>query len=262
MPTRERAVRGTVGVLRAHLGKRATMTQQQALGTLAGCELVEGLAEEDILALERRCSWRRFKNGEQILDRNSDSNDVLFVVEGQVQIVNYSASGREIAYASVRQGGYFGELAAIDGLPRSASAVAQGACVLAQVAPAVFMEFIETHPEVAKRLMQRLARIVRTCDERIMDLSTLGAVQRVYLELLRLAEEDPVTPDTWVIYPMPTQSNIASRASTTRETVARVISQLAQEELVKKKGKSLYLWDRDALAVRAEKMVTTETTPR
>ncbi|WP_416896651.1 MAG: Crp/Fnr family transcriptional regulator [Minwuia sp.] len=238
------------------------MTQQQALGTLNGCELLGGLAPEQIEALERRCTWRRFKNGEQVLDRNSDSRDVFFVVEGEVQIVNYSASGREIAYATVKTGGYFGELAAIDGEPRSASAVAQGACVLAQVSPSVFMDFVGESPSVGQRVMKRLARIIRTCDERIMDLSTLGAVQRVYLELLRLAEEDPVTQGAWVIYPMPTQSNIAARASTTRETVARVISQLAQEELVKKKGKSLYLWDRDALAIRAEKMSPNEPQAR
>ncbi|WP_417514854.1 Crp/Fnr family transcriptional regulator [Minwuia sp.] len=238
------------------------MTQQQVLGTLSECELLDGLPKDEVVALERRCTWRRFKNGEQVLDRNSDSRDVLFVVEGQVQIVNYSASGREIAYATVKQGGYFGELAAIDGESRSASAVAQGACVLAQISPSVFMEFVSSQPIVGLRVMERLARIIRTCDERIMDLSTLGAVQRVYLELLRLAEEDPVTPGTFVIYPMPTQSNIAARASTTRETVARVISQLAQEELVKKKGKSLYLWDRDALAVRAEKLTMNDATAR
>lgn len=238
------------------------MTQQQVLGTLAGCELLKGLSDEEVAELERRCTWRRFKNGEQVIDRNSDSRDVLFAVEGNIQIVNYSASGREIAYATVRQGGYFGELAAIDGQPRSASAVAQGACVLAQIAPSVFLDFVASHPTVAQQVMERLARIIRTCDERIMDLSTLGAVQRVYLELLRLAEDDPVTPGSWVVYPMPTQANIAARASTTRETVARVISQLAQEELVMKKGKSLYLRDRDALAIRAEKMSPNETTAR
>lgn len=252
----------TQAVARPVKVERGRMTQQQALGTLANCELVAGLPDGEIESLERRCTWRRFKNGEQVLDRNSDARDVLFVVEGQVQIVNYSASGREIAYATVRQGGYFGELAAIDGQPRSASAVAQGACVLAQIAPSVFMEFLSTHPVVAERVMTRLARIIRTCDERIMDLSTLGAVQRVYLELLRLAEEDPVTPGSWVIYPMPTQSNIAARASTTRETVARVISGLAQEDLVSKKGKSLYIRDRDALSTRAEKMSPNESTAR
>lgn len=243
-------------------GESVGMSQQQTIGSLAECELLKGLPEEEIATLERRCTWRRFKNGEQVLDRNSDSRDVMFVVEGQVQIVNYSTSGREIAYATVRQGGYFGELAAIDGLPRSASAVAQGTCVLAQIAPHVFMDFVISRPEASMALMHRLAKIIRTCDERIMDLSTLGAVQRVYLELLRLAEADPVTPDAWVIYPLPTQSNIAARASTTRETVARVISQLSQEGLVKKKGKSLYIWDRDALAIRADKLTTPELTPR
>lgn len=236
--------------------------QQQMPGTLSGVELLSGLPREELEGLEQRCTWRRYKNNEQILDRNSDSRDVFFVVDGEVQIVNYSASGREIAYATVRKGGYFGELAAIDGQPRSASAIALGSCLLAALAPNVFIDCVGHHAALSMQVMQRLARIIRTCDERIMDLSTLGAVQRVYLELLRLAERDTVATNAWVIYPMPTQSNIAARASTTRETVARVISQLAQENLVKKKGKSLYIWDRSALETRAERMSPNDTTAR
>ena len=228
--------------------------QQLEQGSLAGIDVLAGVESEYLASVERRCTWRRFKNGEQILDRNSDSRDVLFVVEGSVQIVNFSSSGREIAYATVREGGYFGELAAIDGGPRSAAAVAQGKCTLALISPQVFHELLQRHPQISIEVMLRLAKIIRTCDERIMDLSTLGAVQRVYLELLRLSEQDPVVPDMWVIYPMPTQSAIAARASTTRETVARVIGQLAQDDLVMKKDKSLYLKDREELASRAERM--------
>jgi len=72
-------------------------------------------------------------------------------------------------------------------------------------------------------------------------------VQRVCQELLRMAEPDPLTANSWLIYPMPTQSVIASRVSTTRETVARVLGQLGHEGMVLKKGKTLYLKDRDAI---------------
>lgn len=87
-----------------------------------------------------------------------------------------------------------------------------------------------------------------------MDLSTLGAVQRVYVELLRLAKTDPAQPSVWAIYPMPTQVNVAARASTTRETVARVYSQLRKSGLITLKGKTLYLNDHAKLEVMAERL--------
>ncbi len=231
---------------------------QDGTGTLAGIELLQPLDADEIRALEACCSWRRYKTGEQVLDRESPNRDVFFVAEGRCQIVNFSLSGREIAYAAVAAGGYFGELSAIDGESRSASVVAAGPALLAAMAPTVFTDMLKRHPEVALTVMRRLARIVRTCDDRIMDLSTLGAVQRVYVELLRLAKPDPVTAGAWIIYPMPTQSEIASLASTTRETVARVISQLAGDDLISRKGKTVHLRDRARLETLAERLSQTE----
>ncbi|MDP7105347.1 MAG: cyclic nucleotide-binding domain-containing protein, partial [SAR202 cluster bacterium] len=86
-----------------------------------------------------RSAWRRFVPNEQILDRMSANQEVFFVVEGAVRVVNYSLTGREVAYATVRAGGYFGELAAIDGEPRSASVVATENCLLVKLPPNVFI---------------------------------------------------------------------------------------------------------------------------
>ncbi len=168
-------------------------------------------------------------------------------MRGTVQVVNYSMSGRKIALARIPAGSYFGELAAIDAQPRSANVVAADDCLVATMTPQLFNQLVVDHPELAKSLLLRLARIVRACDDRIMDLSTLGAVQRVCLELLQLAGPDPGGSDGWVIWPLPTQKEIASRASTTRETVARTIGQLAAAGVVERKKKSLYIRDRSRL---------------
>ena len=85
--------------------------------SLSDVELVSGLTPEVREAFEKRCRWHRFRSGEQVMDRDDENRDVFFVVAGHVRIVNYSRSGREIAYASINPGGYFGELAAIDGQP-------------------------------------------------------------------------------------------------------------------------------------------------
>ncbi len=228
--------------------------QQVDTGRLEGIKLLSSLDAEAFRSLEKTCTWRRYDANEQIVDRSSSSRDVLFVVEGRVHIVNYSLSGREIAYATVSAGGYFGELSAIDGEPRSATVVALERCLLAGITPDVFNGSLLPHADLAIEVRRGLARIIRICDDRIMDLSTLGAVQRVYVELLRRAKPDPVTAGSWIIYPMPTQTLIAGRASTTRETVARVLSQLSQAGLVGRKGKTLHLRDRARLETLAERL--------
>ena len=214
---------------------------------LDGIRLLSRLSPEALSEIAQRCRWREFSTDTEILDRDSEDRDVYFVVRGGVQIVNYSLSGRKIALAKITAGGYFGELAAIDGRPRSAGVIALDDCLLATMAPAAFDQLVLDYPELAMHLLRRLARIIRACDDRIMDLSTLGAVQRVYIELLGLAERDPAGSGSWVIWPMPAQREIASQASTTRETVTRAISQLVAEGLVARKGKSLYIRDRGLL---------------
>jgi len=214
---------------------------------LDNIELFSDLSAEERLRVASKCSWRTYNGGEQILERSSTSRDVFFVVDGSVNIVNFGVSGREVAYATVDAGQYFGELSAIDGSPRSANVIAHKKCMVASLSPENFMELLKDHPMVTIQVMKRLARIIRVNDERILDLSTLGAVQRVCQELLRMAKPDPLSAGSWLIYPMPTQSTIASRVSTTRETVARVLGQLANDGLVLKKGKNLYLKDRQGI---------------
>ena len=218
---------------------------------LDGIRLLSGLPPESLREVERQCRWREFAVDAEILERESEDRDVYFVVRGAVQIVNYSLSGRKIALAKITAGSYFGELAAIDGQTRSASVVAVEDCLMAAMSPSAFDQMVLGHPVLAMHLLRRLARIIRACDDRIMDLSTLGAVQRVYVELISLCSRDPAGTDAWVIYPLPAQREIASQASTTRETVTRAISQLTVEGVVTRKGKSLYIRDRARLETLA-----------
>ena len=216
---------------------------QQATPSLGAVRLLESLNADALQRLEKHCRWRRYGASEQILDRDDDNRDVLFVVEGSVRVVNFSLSGREVSYANIPQGGFFGELAAIDGQPRSASVVAIEKCLLATVPPQTFTALLRENPDLALEVMRRLARIIRICDDRIMDLSTLGAVQRVYVELLRMGKADPAGTGALAIFPLPAHKDIAARASTTRETVARVISQLTSATIVERRDKALYILD-------------------
>jgi len=232
--------------------------EKAKVGPLKGIELLADLPVDEVSILEQKCNWLCYERNEQILDREHDSRDVFFVVKGRVQVKNYSFSGREIALATITEGGYFGELSAVDQQPRSANVLAAEHSIVASLSPNYFIELIKRYPSVALRVLNRLAQIVRNCDERIMDLSTLGAVQRVYVELLRLAKPDSATPSQWAIHPIPTQVNVAARASTTRETVARVFSQLRKSGLLTRKDRTLYVNDYTELQSMAERIPHTE----
>ena len=226
---------------------------QRADHTLAGSKMLAPVDRAAIARLEGLCTWKTVHEGEPIVTRDSDSRDVFFVVKGRCRIVNYSPSGREVAYAIAGAGEYFGEMAAIDGLPRSATVVALEDCVLASITPQAFRDLIEQNPKVSFVIMEKLVRIVRTSDDRIMDLATLSAYQRVYSELLKLIKPDPVRMGSWLIYPLPTQAQIAAQASTTRETVARVLSHLSSDGVAERKSKTLYVRQVERLKQLCEK---------
>jgi CRP/FNR family transcriptional regulator, cyclic AMP receptor protein len=205
------------------------------------------LSEADKRALEQRCHKRTYSRNETILDKGSPSREVFFVLRGSVSIITFSPAGREVTLAAVRAGDFFGELAAIDGQPRSASVSAIEKSELAIMPPDVFLELMRSHANVAFNLMQRLARMIRASGIRILELSTLQAAQRVYAELLRMAQPDAAVNGLWVVRPLPPMHEIASMTSTTRETVNRAISQLYESGILKRKGRNLYIMDRSKL---------------
>jgi CRP/FNR family cyclic AMP-dependent transcriptional regulator len=196
---------------------------EQELENLSGIDLLSDLDSGDLKKIEEACSFKRFADQEQVIDRQSESTDVYFVISGDVRVVNYSLSGREIALDDMAAGAYFGELAALDGEPRSASVMALSDCLIAAMPQEQFLPLLEKHPSIALKVMKVLARVVRTSTDRIMDLSTLAANNRVQADLLRLAKDHVDDSNTAEISPIPVHSDIASRASTTRETVARVL---------------------------------------
>ena len=219
---------------------------------LSKIKLLENISDKELNILSANGILLNFKSGEQIIDRNSENKDVLFVVSGSVRVVNYSNSGREIAFAKFTVGDFFGEISAIDGKPRSANVVSIEDCTLVSVRREVFINFLNNNSKVLFKILERFTEIIRVSDERIMDLSTLRAVQRVYVELLRRTDKDVAAPELWVIRPMPSHSLIASLAGTTRETVARVLSNLSDAKIVEKKSKALYIREKSKLEELAE----------
>jgi CRP/FNR family cyclic AMP-dependent transcriptional regulator len=88
--------------------------------TLLRIEGFKELAPGAIEQANAQCRWRWYDPDERILSQEDQTTDVFVIVEGRVRITNYSPDGREVSFRDMGTGEIFGELAAIDGLPRSA----------------------------------------------------------------------------------------------------------------------------------------------
>ena len=215
---------------------------------LKGIKLFSDLSPEQLSEIGEYCLYKRFAPNEQIFDRQSETRDVYFVVRGRVRIVNFSLSGREVTLDELPEGSHFGELAALDGKPRSAGVMALTNSLIVALPYKHFIRALEKYPPLALKVIRDLTRMVRTSTDRIMDLSTLGANNRVHAELLRQAragreDEEDAGDNTATISPVPLHGDMASRVSTTRETVARVMNDLARQGVVERTKDSLVIRD-------------------
>nr|WP_246152306.1 Crp/Fnr family transcriptional regulator [Roseospira navarrensis] len=189
--------------------------------------------------LVRRFSHRRFKARQVICDITSQDRDVWFILQGRVTVSIFARNGREIAFAELGPGQHFGEIAAIDGHRRSAAVTARTDCEVLVLSAERFHEIVMKFPDVAWRIMVRLTTLVRTSNERLQSFSTQSVTQRVCQELINLAMPSQAVRGAHIIHPVPTQADLGNRVGASRETVARVLLDLAHDGFVIRKGRTL-----------------------
>jgi CRP/FNR family transcriptional regulator, cyclic AMP receptor protein len=220
--------------------------------TLARIPLFRTLSEADIRRLDTQCVWRRAKARETILDYKDDGSDLYFVAQGKARVRIQTISGKESILRDIHDGEFFGELAAIDGLPRSASIVAITDTTIAKMPPSVFREIVHSHPAVCDGVLALLASQVRMLANRVNEFAALDVRGRIRAELLRLARpqrqgEDPI------ISPPPTHAELAARVSCHREAVTRELNALARAGLLERRRGALALLDPARLAREVER---------
>jgi CRP-like cAMP-binding protein len=137
----------------------------------------------------------------------------------------------------------FGELTAIDGYPRSATVIARTSVLLASMPALDFQNLIYSNRQIAEIILKRLTGQVRRLTERVYDYSTLAVCNRIQAELLRLAKNHITSPNTAIISPAPTQTEIANLVSTHREAVSRELNKLAKNKLIVRQGHDLHVLD-------------------
>lgn len=216
--------------------------------TLKGVGLLAQLSDEAIEELNRRCAWRRYAPGELILDRDDPSTPVYFLTRGEVRIVIFTGAGKQVSLGEIRAGGHFGELAALDGRPRSASVVALTRATVATMQANVFLDLLRRYPEIDLALLRQLAIWVRSASTRVMELSTLDTRRRIGAELVRLTETRLRADKGAVISPPPLHADLAARVGARREAVTREINHLSRMGLLHRRRGAWEIPDIERLA--------------
>lgn len=209
--------------------------------------LFSGLPDETLAGLKRRCAWRRYEPGEPIVDHLDASNDVFFITDGEARASIYSVQGKVVTFTDLGPGDLFGEIAAIDGGPRSASIEARTRCVVASMSAAAFRDIMQAEPLVMQALLQSLVARIRALTTRIYEFSALAVKNRIQAELLRLAGLVPRNGNSACIEVAPTHAEIAARVSTHREAVTRELNRLSRLGVVEQRGRTLVVKDVERL---------------
>lgn len=195
----------------------------------------------------------RVRKGQAVLSRGVRSTDVFLVLNGHLQVVLYSADGREVTMRDLTTDQIFGELAAIDGAGRSASILAQSDARLLAIGQADFNLAISISPDGPAWLSRHLVGQIRTLTERIFELSALNVQARLHCELLRLARAASSQSGVTHIRPAPTHAALASRIGTHREAVTREMRVLVDRNIVRSGRRHLEFIDLPELEATVER---------
>jgi CRP/FNR family transcriptional regulator, cyclic AMP receptor protein len=165
-----------------------------------------------------------------IVSPDTRATDVYYVVKGEFEVSTYSERGKIVFYRVIGPGDLFGELAAMDGEPRSATVTALGDGQLSRISGADFKRLVETSPDFAMWLVRRHTALIRALTARLYQQIAYDVATRILVELIRLAKVAGVTDNRAHILRFPPHHMLATRLGTTREAVTRELNFLGPRE--------------------------------
>jgi CRP-like cAMP-binding protein len=225
-----------------------------AVEALGRCRLFGGLGQGSLEAISQNLRTRRFRRGE-VLFHEGDPGDALFIVaSGAVKVVVPSEEGDEAILATLRRGDFFGELALLDGAPRSASAVALEATETLALPRDQFSALVGSEPAIRDALLASLAGELRRLTAHVAELHFLDLTGRLAARLARLAQEHGMRePDGSVRLDAPlTQSDLAAMIGATRQSVNKLLGEFVEKGLLRFDHDTIVVPDVEAL-VRASR---------
>lgn len=217
------------------------------LDTLRNVLFLAGLSDPELEALAGSLERCAFGKG-QVIFHQGDPGQAMYIIEtGRVRIFVLSETGQELSVNIYGPGETFGELALLDGQPRSAGAIAMTDTVTQALRRADFLRYVETHPRVALRIIEVLSARLRYTTTYAESLAFLPVQGRVATKLLELADRHGVRVAGQALELWLTQAELASLVGATRESVNQALRAYREQGLIAVERQKIILLDRRGL---------------
>lgn len=217
-------------------------------GLLRRSPLYRRLSAGDLQRLATVARLKSFRKGDTLFSEGDPSDFFFTVVSGRVKVVKLLPSGKEIILEIFGEGDPLGAVAAYEGWPYPASAVAieDASCIL--LGRAALFALLETHPSLVRGLLVGLTHRLVELTNRIAEMTGSRVEQRFAHLFLKLADRmgEGRGRATFIALPLSRQE-LADLAGTTIETAIRVMSRWGKEGVLTTEKEGFLLQDRGAL---------------
>jgi|SRR5579862_1371151 len=222
----------------------AVETRQAESGRklLEKCNLFSALDEQARRALATQARPRLLAARELICRVGDPGQSMMLVVVGTVRISLPAPNGKEIILADLTPGDIFGEIALLDGNPRSANATAMTKCELMVLERRDVLAFLERNPSVAMKLIEILCARIRRSDERMSDIAFLDLPVRLAKTLLHHLAQKQGSPRLSF-----SQTELAEMSGGTRENVNRCLREWQRRGILQLKERWTIILKPEAL---------------
>lgn len=206
----------------------------QGADVLAQVGLFQGLTHEELAPLGGMLRRRRYPRGTVIFMEGDPGTTLYFIESGTIKIGLSTPDGKELVIDLLVRGEHFGDMAILDGAPRSADAIAKTECQLLLLSREDFLAFLNTRPKVAANLLASLAQRLRHNTTMLQEAAFLDIPARVASALFQLAgERGHSAPDgSLVIDSAYTQAELAGHVGATRESVNKWLRYYERQGLI------------------------------
>jgi CRP-like cAMP-binding protein len=207
---------------------------------IARAPLFHALPLAAVEDLTRRVSIKRVNSQTSIVTQDDPGDSMFVIMTGRVKVVIFGENGREVTLSYLRPGDSFGEMSLFDGEARSACCIAVEPTTLLSLTRENLLRHLSDHPRTALNLLGEMARRLRRADESITQLALCDVNERLVLRLISIArDEGTENPQGIMIRRRPTQQELANMIGSCRETISRAFNQLARDEMIIPRGRSL-----------------------
>lgn len=229
------------------------MTAQDSAGMsrlLAGSLLFSAFPATALEELAGQAIIRNVSEKEVIFEKGAPGSEMFAILLGRVKISAFSEDGKEVIFAILESGDFFGETALLDGLPRSATCTAIEDCQLVTIERHSFIPFLEKNPALAIHLLSLLSQRLRGADEQMEGITFFSLTARLARKLLALAaEHGDVVGSKTVIAMNISQHELANMVSVSRESVNKQLSLWIKEGLITLSPRLIVIEDKERLQV-------------